>query len=120
MLGSVLTAQDYVQAVRLRRVLAAEMRAQFERFDVLLTAGGWGPAPPIDQMSPLYVFQRALLTSACNITGLPAAAVCNGFSEDRLPVGMQIIGRPFDEATVLRAADAYENATAWRNMRPPL
>lgn len=120
MLASVLTAQDYVQAARLRRSLAAEVQAQFGQYDVLLTAGGWGPAPPIDQMSPLYVFQRPLLTSPFNVTGSPVASVCNGFAESGLPVGMQIVGRPFDEATVLRVADAYETATAWRDRRPEL
>lgn len=120
MLASVLTAQDYVQAARLRRALAAEVTAQFANYDVLLTAGGWGPAPPIDQMSPLYVFQRALLTSPFNVTGSPVASVCNGFADSGLPVGMQIVGRPFDEATVLRVADAYETATPWRDRRPSL
>ncbi|MCA8927861.1 MAG: amidase, partial [Alphaproteobacteria bacterium] len=120
MLGSVLTAQDYVQAVRLRRVLAAELQAQFADYDVLLTAGGWGPAPPIDQMSPIYVFQRPLLTSPFNATGSPVASVCNGFAESGLPVGMQIVGRPFDEATVMRVADAFERATPWRDRRPDL
>lgn len=120
MLGSVLTAQDYVQATRLRRVLMAELQAQFASYDVLLTAGGWGPAPPIDQMSPLYVFQRPLLTSPFNVTGSPVASVCNGFSDTGLPVGMQIIGRPFDEATVLRVADAYATATPWRDQRPAI
>jgi aspartyl-tRNA(Asn)/glutamyl-tRNA(Gln) amidotransferase subunit A len=120
MLTSVLNAQDYVQATRLRRMLASEMAAAFDRFDVLLTAGGWGPAPPIDQISPFYVFQRPLLTSPTNVSGLPTAAVCNGFSEDGLPVGMQIIGRPFDEATVLKVADAFEMATPWRDRRPTL
>ncbi len=120
MLASVLTAQDYVQAVRMRRVLAAEVQAQFAKFDVLLTAGGWTPAPPINQMSPLYVFQRALLTSPFNVTGSPVASVCNGFSADGLPVGMQIIGRPFDEATVMRVGNAFEKATEWRARRPVL
>jgi aspartyl-tRNA(Asn)/glutamyl-tRNA(Gln) amidotransferase subunit A len=120
MLASVLSAQDYVQAVRMRRVLAAELQAQFAKYDVLLTAGGWTPAPPIDQMSPIYVFQRPLLTSPFNVTGSPVASVCNGFSADGLPVGMQIIGKPFDEATVMRVGDAFETATQWRARRPVL
>ncbi len=120
MLASVLSAQDYVQAVRMRRVLAAEVQAKFDRYNVLLTAGGWTPAPPIDQMSPLYVFQRPLLTSTFNVTGSPVASICNGFSADGLPVGMQIVGRHFDEATVMRVGDALERATPWRDRRPVL
>ena len=120
MLASVLTAQDYVQATRLRRVLNAELQAQFAHFDVLVTAGGWGPAPRIDEMSPLYIFQRPMLTSPFNVTGSPVASVCNGFADSGMPIGMQIIGKPFDEATVLRVADAYETATPWRDKRPEL
>ena len=52
--------------------------------------------------------------------GFCATAVSNGFTADGLPLGMQIAGRPFDEATVLRAAHAYEGATPWRNRRPKL
>ena len=61
-----------------------------------------------------------LLTRPFNITGMPAISVPCGFDERGLPVGLQIVGRPFDEATVLRAADAYEQATLWHTMRPDL
>jgi hypothetical protein len=55
-----------------------------------------------------------------NVTGQPAMSVCTGFGEGGLPVAMQLIGRPFDDAVVLRAAHAYEQATDWRNRRPAL
>ena len=54
------------------------------------------------------------------MTGQPAMSVCTGFGEGGLPVSMQLIGRPFEDATVLRAAHTYERATAWRDRRPAL
>ncbi|BBK31361.1 aspartyl-tRNA(Asn)/glutamyl-tRNA(Gln) amidotransferase subunit A [Stella humosa] len=119
-LASLLTAGDYVQATRARRQLAAEMEAALERYDVLVTAGAWTPAPRIDAISPYYLFRRPLLTAPCDVTGLPALSVCNGFSASGLPLAMQVLGRRFDEATVLRVGDAYERATPWRGRRPNL
>ncbi len=55
-----------------------------------------------------------------NITGLPALAVPCGFSPAGLPISLQLAGRPFDEATVLRAGHAYEQATEWHRRRPPV
>ena len=120
MLSSLLTGMDYVQAVRLRRQLVAEIEAVFERCDVLITAGGYAPAPKLDEVSKFYIMQKPLLTAPFDVTGSPAVGVCNGFSAAGLPIGLQIAGRAFDEATVLRVADAYERATDWRNRRPPI
>ena len=64
--------------------------------------------------------EKPLLTAPFDVTGSPAVGVCNGFSAAGLPIGLQIAGRAFDEATVLRVADAYERATDWRNHRPPI
>ena len=54
-----------------------------------------------------------------NLTGLPAISLPCGFDRDGLPIGLQLAGRPFDEATVLRAAFAYERGTTWHERRPP-
>ncbi len=59
-------------------------------------------------------------TTAFNVGGNPALSVCSGFSKDGLPFSLQIVGKLFDEATVLRAGDAYEKATPWRGRRPAL
>ena len=59
-------------------------------------------------------------TRAYNITGFPAISVPCGFDESGLPIGFQLAGRPFDDATVLRAAHAYEQATDWGEQRPPV
>jgi aspartyl-tRNA(Asn)/glutamyl-tRNA(Gln) amidotransferase subunit A len=59
-------------------------------------------------------------TRPFNLTGHPAASVPCGFTAEGLPMGLQIIGRPFDEVTVLRVADAYQRITDWHTRRPPL
>jgi aspartyl-tRNA(Asn)/glutamyl-tRNA(Gln) amidotransferase subunit A len=60
------------------------------------------------------------LTTPFNVTGGPALAQCIGFSAGGMPLSMQVVGRPFDDATVLRVAHAYEKATPWRARRPQL
>ena len=59
-------------------------------------------------------------TMPFNLTGLPAISVCSGFGEGGLPVSIQLVGKAFQEATVLRAAHAYETATGWRQQRPAM
>jgi aspartyl-tRNA(Asn)/glutamyl-tRNA(Gln) amidotransferase subunit A len=61
-----------------------------------------------------------MFTRLFNLTGHPAIAVPSGFSGDGLPYSLQLVGRPFDEATILRLAHAYEGATEWHTRRPPL
>ena len=117
-LGALLfSGSDYVQASRERRAMIAEMTPIYERFDLLLTLGP-GPAPRLDAHQTINFWRRASLTTPFNVLGGPAVAQCIGFSPDGMPLSMQIVGRPFDEATVLRAAHAYESATSWRERRP--
>ena len=120
MLSSLLTGADYVQALRLRRQLAGEVAAAFERCDILVTAGGYAPAPKLDQVDKFYLFQKPLHTIPFDVTGHPALGVRNGVSASGLPLGMQLIARPFDETTLLCTADAYERATDWHTRRPAL
>ncbi|MCH7477490.1 MAG: hypothetical protein IIA14_05255, partial [SAR324 cluster bacterium] len=124
-LGRVLAAclirsADYVQAQRERRVMLAEMEALYAKFDVLVTAGPYGPAPRFEAHRTIHFWQKPSLATPFNVTGGPALVQCMGYSESGLPLSLQIVGRPFDEATVLRAADAYERATPWRQRRPQL
>ncbi len=119
-LGALLiSGADYVQASRWRRALIAEMTPIYEKYDVLVTAGP-GPAPRFESWRTINFWQRASLTTPFNVLGGPALAQCIGFTEEGLPLSMQIVGRPFDDATVLRVAHAYETATPWRNRRPEL
>lgn len=110
---------DYVQASRERRAMIAEMSPVYERYDLLITSGP-GPAPRLDAHQTINFWRRASLTTPFNVLGGPAVAQCIGFTPDGLPLAMQIVGRPFEEVTVLRAAHAYETATSWRARRPVL
>ena len=70
---------------------------------------------------PLQMYLADIFTVSANLAGIPAISVPGGFVErggDRLPVGFQLAGRPFDEATLLRAADAYERLTRWPTVAP--
>jgi aspartyl-tRNA(Asn)/glutamyl-tRNA(Gln) amidotransferase subunit A len=113
-------ARDYVQAQRERRRMLAEMEAVYPDFDVLVTATAGAPAPRLDAWRTIEFWKRASLTTPFNVTGGPALAQCIGFASNGLPLSMQVVGRPFDDATVLRVADAYEKATPWRAKRPRL
>lgn len=112
-------APDYVAASREHRRIIAESRKLYDKYDVLLTAG-FGPAPRLDAHKTLNFWQRSNVFTPSNVTAGPALELPCGFSQGGLPLGMQVIGRPFDEATVLRAGYAYEQATAWRAQRPQL
>src|SRR5260221_213565 len=117
--GAFLGAGDYVQALRLRRELIEEMTAAMRDLDVLVTGITPGEAPRIDEKPGYESFQRPLMMPF-NVTGQPSMAVRCGRSASGLPLSLQIAGRPFDEATVLRVGHAYEQATDWHRRRPPL
>jgi aspartyl-tRNA(Asn)/glutamyl-tRNA(Gln) amidotransferase subunit A len=124
-LGRVLPAvliggNDYVQAQRERRRIVAEMAPVYDRYDVLVTAAAAGPAPRLGTWRTINFWKQPSLTTPFNVTGGPALAQCMGFSAGGLPLSLQIVGRPFDDSTVLRVAHAYETATAWRGRRPQL
>jgi aspartyl-tRNA(Asn)/glutamyl-tRNA(Gln) amidotransferase subunit A len=114
------SSADYVQAQRERRTMLAEMLPVYAKYDVLLAPAAPGPAPRLDAWQTIRFWQHASLTTPFNVTGGPALAQCMGFTKAGLPLSLQVVGRPFDEATVLRAAHAYEQATGWRRRRPAL
>jgi len=118
-LGAFLSAADYVEAVRQRRELALEFQRALAGVDVAISANATGPAPPIDAVSTYSTFERASYTGPYNLTGSPALAVPIGF-EGGLPLGFQIAGKPFDEAGVMRAGYAFEQATEFHRHRPPI
>ena len=119
-LGALVSGADYVQAVRCRRELCAETAAAMAGFDLLLIAAATGEAPAIDSVPKWANFERPGFTIPFNLTGQPAISVCSGYGERGLPVSIQLVGRPFQDATVLAAAHAYETAHAWRQQRPPM
>src|SRR6476620_100503 len=109
-LAALVSGGDYVQAVRRRRELAAEFATAMADLDLAITAAAPGEAPAIDAVGKFSTFERPMLTMPFNVTGTPAMSVCCGYSAAGLPLAFQLAGKPFDEATVLRAANAYERA----------
>ncbi|QYD72293.1 Asp-tRNA(Asn)/Glu-tRNA(Gln) amidotransferase GatCAB subunit A [Paraburkholderia edwinii] len=126
-IGRMVTAADYLKAEQLRTLLIEDFNAVFERVDAIVTptspVTAWhrGQASVITgglEESPLAASWR--LTYPFNLTGLPALSLPCGFDARELPVGLQVVGKPFDEATVLRVAQAYENVHRWHAMRAPI
>jgi aspartyl-tRNA(Asn)/glutamyl-tRNA(Gln) amidotransferase subunit A len=119
--GLLIPAVDYIQAQRKRAKLIHNLCRVMENFDVLLTVTVFEPSPEIDLASKgRRAIQLPNCTQPFNVTGSPSISICNGFSRGGLPLAMQIIGRHFDEATVLRVAHAYEASTPWRDMHPEI
>ena len=112
-------ASDYVQALREHRRYLADMKPLYEKYDVLLTCG-FGPAPRLDAHRTLSFWQRSSVFTPSNVARNPALVMCGGFSKTGLPLGLQVIGRPFDDARVLAVAHAYQSATAWHTQHPKL
>jgi aspartyl-tRNA(Asn)/glutamyl-tRNA(Gln) amidotransferase subunit A len=113
------TAHDYVQATREHRRMMVEMEPLYARFDAFVTAG-MGEAPRLADYRSASFWQKPSLLTAWNVTGQPVLALPNGFGRNGLPLGMQIVGRPFGETTILRVGHAYERATEWHMRRPQL
>jgi aspartyl-tRNA(Asn)/glutamyl-tRNA(Gln) amidotransferase subunit A len=120
--GALIRAEDYVQAMRWRAELCAEVFDIMRSFDILVTAGSFEPAPLLsaDEPPSLFGVKVPSLTVPFNLTGQPALSVCNGFDKSGLPLGMQIAGRPFEDATVLALGHAFEQAAGLRSRRPSL
>jgi aspartyl-tRNA(Asn)/glutamyl-tRNA(Gln) amidotransferase subunit A len=118
MLGAFVSGVDYVQAVRRRRELRAELQRAMTGLDAVLTAAQPAEAAKIDAVPRWDLFAAPNFTMPFNVAGYPAISVCAGFGEGGLPVAIQLVGKPFQEATLFRAADAFEKATSFRGRRP--
>jgi len=126
-LGAFISGAHYVRAQQARALVRDEIDAALAQRDVLLAPATPLTAPRLDERQitlgdgPSDVRGALIrLTRPFNCSGHPACAVPCGFSAQGLPIGMQLVGRPFDEATVLRAADAYQRLTDWHTRRPVL
>jgi len=126
--GIALTARDIGRAERLRSVLWERVRRFMERYELLVLPTVAGKPFPIEQPYPTELQGKRLenytqwffLTYALSVTGLPVISVPAGFTHDGLPVGIQIVGRRRQEASVLRAAAAFEAAAPWADHIPPV
>jgi aspartyl-tRNA(Asn)/glutamyl-tRNA(Gln) amidotransferase subunit A len=119
MAGAFVEAADYVNAQRRRARLVAEMAVIMQDLDLVVFPTASRTADPIGGNTMLAASQP-FLNRAFNVLGSPALSICNGFSDDGLPIGLQIGGRPFEDATVLHAGDALEKALGTRARRPAL
>ena len=120
LMGAFTTGPEVIQASRLRHRLQRQVDRLLQEYDAILIAPIHGPAAALEQVDdgPLRV-QRPL-TILFNTTGHPALCMPCGFSRSGLPLSLQLAGRMFDEATVLRVAHAYEQATGWHLEWPSL
>lgn len=111
---------DYVRAQLLRKRLIRELMETLDQVTVLATPAQVEAAPRLDEYHPLDNPLRQLqnLDAPFNLVGLPAISVPCGFTSKALPIGLQLVGKPFDEVTVLRAAYAYEQQARWFEKRP--
>ena len=120
MLGAFVSGVDYVQAVRRRRELRAELQTAMAGLDVVLTATQPAEAAKLDAVPKWDLFDKPGFMMPFNVAGYPAISVCAGFGDGGLPVAIQLVGKPFQEPTVFRVADAIEKATAFRRKRPAM
>lgn len=117
--GERLTATQYLRGQQARRVLMDRFRTVFESVDVIATPTTAIVAPTIpDSRGPVARGQLLGFTQLFNILGLPAVSVPCGFSRNGLPIGLQLVGRPFEEATLLRVAHVYEQRAGWHKQHP--
>ena len=126
--GSIIPAQAYNKAQKLRTLIREQILSALADVDVLVLPSGVGPAPPVESIPgvPSREFAvaglnaRISFTGPFNLAGVPAISVPCGFTESGLPLGVQIVGRPLAEETLFRVAHAYEQATDWHTRRPPI
>jgi Asp-tRNA(Asn)/Glu-tRNA(Gln) amidotransferase A subunit family amidase len=133
--GMQVSGVDYLRAMRVRRLLQDEFAKLFGRVDVMLAPARSRAAHRIDEpidaeWRPVGAKRRgpggitvvagnAALTAAGNLAGLPGLAVPSGFSTKGLPIAVQLVGRPFEESTLIALGRAYQNVTDWHRRIPP-
>ena len=112
-------ASDYVQALREHRRYMADMQPLIGKYDILLTAG-FGPAIRFDEYRTSNFWKRSNAFTPSNSARTPSLVLCGGFSKAGLPLGLQLITRPFNDAQLLAIGHAYQQETDWHKRTPPL
>jgi aspartyl-tRNA(Asn)/glutamyl-tRNA(Gln) amidotransferase subunit A len=112
----------YLKAQKVRTLICQDFEHAFQRFDALITPTAPTAAFRIGEKvdDPLQMYLSDIFTIPCNLAGLPGISIPCGFTEGGLPIGLQVLGKPFDEGKVLRVAHAFQQATDWHRRRPPL
>jgi len=119
-LGPFVRGYDYVAAQRLRRDLVDAYDRLMTGCDLVLLPGAPGEAPPAAQVGAFDFMKKPLVTVPANVLGAPAIALPAGFGPRGLPLSVQLMGRRYEEALVLRAGHAFQQATDWHTLRPRL
>jgi aspartyl-tRNA(Asn)/glutamyl-tRNA(Gln) amidotransferase subunit A len=119
-IGAAIAPPIYDEARSIRERLSEGVEGLLRSCDALITAAVCGPACRLDDETALLRSGQGLLRIPFNLSGHPALSVCVGFSDEGLPLAMQLVGRKFQDETVLAIAAAYEEATTWHLRRPPL
>jgi len=112
----------YNRAQKVRRMIAEDFRLAFEQCDALLTPTSPTPAFKVGErtQNPLQMYLADIFTIAVNLAGICGVSIPCGFTTEKLPIGLQIIGPKWGEECMLRIAHAYEQATPWHKEKPPL
>ena len=126
--GSIIPAQSYYKAQKLRAMLRQQILDALEKVDVLVLPTGPVTAPPVESVPGIQSKEHSLtglagrisFTGPFNLANTPAISVPCGFSAAGMPMGLQIVGRPFAEEMVFKVAHAYEQNTDWHTRRAPI
>ena len=112
----------YLKALKVRTLIRRDFTQAFERCELIVTPTSPTAAFRLGEKvdDPLQMYLADVFTISANLAGVPGMSVNCGFTGAGLPIGLQFLGKPFDEGTILRAAHAYEQATPWRTRRPDL
>ena len=110
----------YLKAQQVRTLILRDYEQAFERVDIVAMPTTPTPAFKLGERvaNPLQMYLGDIFTVSANLAGLPAISVPCGFDSNGLPLGLQLTGRRFDEATLLAIADAYERDTIWWKQTP--
>ena len=113
-------AADYLRAQRIRKLLARDLDRLLANYDALVAPSNPMVAPPLDAAWPRRNERqsRCPISAAGNCAGLPAITVPSGFSDDGLPIGVQFVGRVYEERSILAVANAYQALTTWHHRHP--
>ena len=109
----------YKKASQVRTLIKRDFEDAFKKCDVIVTPTSPTPAFKIGEKTadPLTMYLSDIFTISCNLAGIPGLSLPCGFTKDNLPIGLQILGKPLDEETVLKTAYAYEQSTEWHKKR---
>ncbi len=113
----------YLRAQKVRTLIRQDFLKAFEKVDLVVTPTTPTPAFKAGEKSddPMQMYLSDIFTISCNLAGIPGVSLPCGFSTNpKLPIGLQLLGKPFGEETLLRAAHAYEQSTTWHKERPKL